>query len=75
MMHQSFFKDKPLRSKKYLKWVSSLPSCISQLPGDDAHHIKGHGYSGTVKVSDVLSMSLTRGEHTELHTIGWKSWE
>lgn len=71
----SFFKQKPLRDKKYLKWVREQPSCISQRPADDPHHIKGHGYTGGVKPSDYMTLPLTRDEHTYLHDIGYNSWE
>jgi hypothetical protein len=69
-------KVKPFRSRKYLDWVKSLPSVISGMPADDPHHLIGHGYGvmGS-KVSDLWTFPLTRGEHSELHNIGWKEWE
>jgi len=67
---------KPHRSKKYLAWVRSLPSVISGQPAGDAHHLIGHGESGMgTKVTDIWTFPLTRGEHTELHNIGWRAWE
>lgn len=68
-------KTTPYRNKKYLEYVSELPSCISGIPADDAHHIKGNGFGGTTKPSDLMVIPLTRMEHAELHNIGWKSWE
>ena len=63
------------RNKKYIKYVASLPSCISGRPADDAHHIKGRGYGGTTKCSDLYTIPLTREEHDELHRQGWVEWE
>jgi len=71
----SFFKEESFRSREYISWVKSLPSIISGMPAHDAHHIKGRGYGGGVKVSDLMSIPLTRQEHTEFHAMGWKSWE
>jgi hypothetical protein len=70
----SFFKNKPLRDKEYTDWVKSLPSAISGLPADDPHHLIGHGTGGT-KTSDLFTFPLTRDEHTELHNMGYQSWE
>lgn len=68
--------QKPERDAKYLRWVKSLPSVLSGLPADDAHHLIGHGYGGMgTKVSDYWTFPLTRTEHDELHRIGWKEWE
>ena len=67
---------KPYRNRKYLDWVKTLPSVISQRPADDAHHLIGNGYSAMgTKVTDIWTFPLTRDEHTELHNIGWKAWE
>lgn len=62
------------RSKKYTDWVRSQPSALSGMSPCDPHHIKGHGYGGSVKASDILTMPLTREEHDDLHR-GWRSWE
>lgn len=72
---KTFFKLKPFRSEKYRKWVSELPSCVSQRPADDPHHIKRPGFGGTSKAPDWLCIPLTREEHTEFHMIGWHSFE
>jgi len=67
---------KPYRSKKYLAWVKTLDSVLSHQPGCDAHHLIGHGQGGIgTKVTDIWTFPLTRGEHTELHHMGWKAWE
>lgn len=66
---------KPPRDSKYLAWVKTLPSVISQRPADDPHHLIGHGYSGMgTKTSDYWTFPLTRDEHQDLHS-GWKVWE
>lgn len=75
MTHISFFKKPRLANKKYTDWVKTQPSCISQKPADDPHHIKGHGYTGGVTPDDYMTMPLTRDEHTHLHNIGYEAWE
>jgi len=70
----SFFKQKVWRNQKYLDWVKTQPSCISQRPADDAHHMKGHGYGGSV-APDYTAIPLTRDEHTNFHNIGFRDWE
>ena len=65
----SFFKDNPVRNKKYTKWVESLPCSICQVePAGDHHHIIGVG-DGKMggKACDLLTMPLCRGHHTEMH--------
>ena len=68
-------KNKAWRSETYLTWVKQQPSCISGLPADDPHHIKGHGFGGTVKAPDWATIPLTRVEHTMLHDVGLRTWE
>ena len=68
-------KYKTWRSEKYLAWVRTQPSCISGMPADDAHHIKGHGMGGSVKAPDWAVIPLTREEHTLFHFVGHKRWE
>ena len=68
-------KHKAWRCQEYLDWVKTLPSCISGKPSDDAHHIKGHGFGGTVKAPDWATIPLTREEHTYWHSVGWKYFE
>ena len=66
---------KPFRSKKYMAWVKTLPSCVSGKSPCDAHHIKVPGFGGTSKPSDLFVIPLTRDEHQEFHQIGWTSFE
>lgn len=60
-----------MKSKKYLKFVASLPCC--QCGGDDAipHHLIGIDSMGSVggKASDLATMPLcdVRRCHSELH--------
>ena len=63
-----FEKDKPIRNERYLRWVKSLPSCISGLPADDPHHIigMGRGKMGG-KDCDLFTMPVTRLEHQLIH--------
>lgn len=68
-------KQPTYRSVKYMKFVKSLPSCISGMPADDAHHIKVRGFGGTTKCSDLFTIPLTREEHSEFHRIGQSTWE
>ncbi len=64
----SFFKDKPIRSKKYTDWVKSLDCCACCAPADDPHHIIGEGEGGTgTKACDLLTMPLCRPCHTDIH--------
>lgn len=67
------------RSRKWLDWVKTLPSCISGRPADDPHHIKGHshitGSGGSIKGDDLFVIPLTRDEHTAFDHLGPKTWE
>jgi len=71
----SFPKHKRFESKTYTDWVKAQPSCISGLPADDPHHIKGRGFGGTVRAPDWAVIPLTRAEHDEFHRVGWRTWE
>lgn len=71
-----FPKENAWRSNSYIKWLKLQPSIISGLPADDPHHIKGHGFGGSVKAPDWAVLPLTRDEHTELHgPQGIEAWE
>jgi len=60
--------QKSVRSKPYLNYVASLPCVVCQQePAGDPHHLKGDGFGGTTKASDLLSMPLCRVHHDELH--------
>jgi len=63
------------RCQKYIDWVKTQPSCISGLPADDPHHIKGHGFSCGLRAPDWATIPLTREEHTRFHNVGQKKWE
>lgn len=68
------------RSRKWLDWVKSQPSCISGRPSDDSHHIKGYSYitgSGAgQKGDDLFVIPLTRDEHALFHSgITVLAWE
>lgn len=64
-------KEGTWQSKKYIDWIKSLPSAVSQQPADDPHHviIKGidFGYGRNIKAPDWAAIPLTRQEHDEFH--------
>jgi len=65
------------RSKEYREFVSGLPCCVSGVDGvaNDPHHIKGRGFGGSSKCSDLFCIPLSHQLHQEFHQIGWKSFE
>jgi len=69
---------KKWRSKKHLKEVAEL-GCIICGKEACAHHITGHGDSGTgTKPSDALVMPLCHNHHTGrdgVHKVGVLAWE
>ena len=71
------FKTSHFRSKKYREYVSHLPCCVTGKNGDrsDPHHIKGRGYGGSMKCSDLFCIPLDHELHQEFHQIGWRSFE
>jgi hypothetical protein len=67
-------KKEPPRSQDYLKFIRSLPCCVSGVKVDvTAHHVFSHGRS--VKCSDYATVPLNMLMHTELHSIGKESFE
>jgi len=68
-----------LRNEAWLKYVKSLPSCISGRPADDPHHVKGlaklTGAAGGIKGDDLFVIPLTRDEHTAFHSMPVANWE
>ena len=69
-------KETRWRNRAYLNYVKSLPSVLSGLPADDAHHVKGHGMGGAgLTAPDWATIPLTRGEHEEFHRLGAQQWE
>ena len=69
MLSKMFPKHKPWRSKKYIKFVSSLPCCITGSNEVVAHHIINCNIlSGTgTKVSDLFTIPLDARLHGILH--------
>lgn len=67
----SFFKDNPVRDKKYRDWVESQPCMICSVePAGDCHHgiSLGYGEGGMgTKACDLLSMPLCREHHQQMH--------
>jgi len=70
-------KKQVFRSPTYRRYVASLPCCVTGYQGEgvDPHHIKGHGFGGTVKCSDLFCIPLKHELHVELHDKGWQSFE
>jgi len=66
-----FAKPVKWRSKKYLKWVKSLP-CDCGAPADDAHHIqvRGLGKGTGTKISDLFTIPICREHHSNVHNDG-----
>ncbi len=54
-----------------------MPCVVSGFQGEgvDPHHIKGRGFGGSTKCTDLFCMPLKHELHQELHNIGWQSWE
>lgn len=64
----SFFKDMPVRDKKYLKWIDGLDCCLCLAPADTHHHIIGIGDGATgTKACDLLAMPVCTGCHAKFH--------
>lgn len=61
--------QKSWRSKKYLKWVKSLPCCNCGAQADDPHHLIGVGHMGGMgtKAPDSMVMPVCRHCHTAIH--------
>jgi hypothetical protein len=70
-------KEPRIRSKKHLKFIASLPSCISGIQGmSQAAHIRSGCFSLGMKPGDNLTVPLTIFEHLNQHKIGeQKFWE
>lgn len=64
----SLQKQKPYRSEQYLRYVASLPCCVTGATPCDAHHITGTKKGGVgTKPGDDYTIPLTRSVHTQLH--------
>ncbi|MEB6429242.1 DUF968 domain-containing protein [Citrobacter freundii] len=60
----------------YTDWVKIQTCCGCGEPGDDPHHLVGHGFGGTgMKAGDFHVMPLCRICHRELHdnVVIWES--
>ncbi len=69
-------KPNPTRNNKYLDFIRTLPSVVSNQTGCVAHHVISCGMGGRVgtKVSDLHTFPLTPEEHSVLH-VDVNSWE
>lgn len=69
-------KNKPIRDKKYIEFVRSLPCCVCGYPPPtDPHHYQQKGQGGTgTKVSDYQAVPLCHHHHVEYHNIGRQSF-
>jgi hypothetical protein len=57
-----------------LKWIRQQPSLVTESPPpNDAHHLWGTGKAG--KNNDLMSVSMTRILHSEIHSIGHQTFE
>lgn len=55
-------------STEYTQWVKAQACCGCGQPGDDPHHIIGHGFGGTgTKAGDFHVIPMCRICHRELH--------
>ena len=72
-----FPKNKRKKDPKHLKRVASMECCVCGWPDSDAHHIIGtkRGGMGYKSSGDDETIPLCRACHTELHTMGHKTWE
>ena len=48
-----------------------VPSCVWHRLGSDPHHVKSIGAGG----QDADCVPLCRWHHTEVHQIGWRTFE
>lgn len=72
-------KSKAWRCERYLKWVRSLPCCMSGEEGCQAHHVIGlnWGLSGWgMKAPDSFVMPLSPYAHGMVHKHAeWQWWQ
>jgi hypothetical protein len=57
------------KSPKYIKWVKTLPCCISGKPADHAHHLIGMGNTSGMGLTapDYFTIPLSAECHTKMH--------
>ena len=66
---------------KYRDYVRSLPCCVTGIIGEsiDPHHVIGSnwltGKGVGKKGSDLTCIPLTHNLHSEIHNIGWRTFE
>lgn len=69
-----FFKnERPIRDKRYLMWVATLPCCVCKRHGpSECHHLlRGTGQKGMgVKSGDNYCLPLCAECHRALHANG-----
>jgi hypothetical protein len=69
-------KQKPWRSKKYLKWIRDQPCCVTGITEpSDYHHITTSGNRGMgTKTDDFYTIPLCHEEHQRLHydPVAWE---
>lgn len=59
----------PYRNEAYLRYIRSLPCCVTRKPGpNEAHHIQAGGAG--MKCSDYLTIPLSSEIHREITAIG-----
>lgn len=71
------FKEKPLRDRKYIKYVSGKPcSVCGASTASDPHHYQpsGNGKMGG-KIGDDFALPLCNRHHSEYHRIGRESFK
>lgn len=69
-------KEKPIRDKAHLKFISSLPciTCDAPPPVDPSHISRGNGKAMGRKVGDNFTVPQCRKCHSEVHNIGEITW-
>lgn len=73
-------KNKPIRNKAHLKFIASLPCCVSCAYGVQSAHIRKGNNSGMgFKSGDDCTVPLSLREHNLQHQIGceekyWKPY-
>jgi hypothetical protein len=64
-------KDSPVRSRRYLDWVRTLPCCwCGATPSEASHHPKSGGGSVGMKTCDLRTVPLCRQCHEHFHQRG-----
>ena len=69
----TLFKVKPVRDKKYIKFIKELSCIVCQAPPPSDPHHSETGGRGT-KASDTTAIPLCHAHHNELHCTGKKTF-